>query len=43
MTTYSQCQYEFSPADANTLQSAKVMKAKFKLEDLVSDLSNLPS
>ena len=42
VTTCCFPQYEWNPADANTLYSAKVIKAKFKLEDNVRESLCLP-
>jgi dienelactone hydrolase len=42
VSTFSQPQYDSSVADANTLQSASVIKAKFKLEDVVRESLCLP-
>lgn len=43
VSTYSQAQYETSLADADTLNSASVIKAKFKLEDVVREALCLPA
>lgn len=42
VSTYSQPQYDTSIADADILYSAKVIKAKFKLEDVVREVLCLP-
>ena len=42
VTTFSQPQYDYSLADANVLYSAKVIKGKFKLEDVVRESLCLP-
>jgi len=42
VSTFSQPQYDTSVADANTLYSASVIKAKFKLEDVVREALCLP-
>jgi len=42
VSTFCQPQYESSVADANTLYSASVIKAKFKLEDVVRENLCLP-
>ena len=45
MTTYSQPQYDLDLFDAATLKSASVIKAKFKIEDVVREnlcLSEMP-
>jgi len=45
VSTFSQPQYDTSIADANTLYSASVIKAKFKIEDVVREklcLSEVP-
>merc|ERR1719322_2040164 len=42
VTTYSQAQYDSNIADANTLYSASVIKAKFKIEDTVRESLCLP-
>merc|ERR1712142_781532 len=41
VSTFSQPQYDTSVADANTLYSASVIKAKFKLEDVVREALSL--
>jgi hypothetical protein len=42
VSTYSQCQFESSIIDTDTLFSASVIKAKFKLEDVVRESLCLP-
>ena len=42
VSTFSQPQYDSSVADANTLYSSSVIKAKFKLEDVVRESLCLP-
>merc|ERR1712215_370478 len=42
VSTYSQPQYDSNVADANPLYSASVIKAKFKLEDVVRESLCLP-
>jgi len=42
VTTYCQPQYDSNIADANTLYSASVIKAKFKIEDTVRESLCLP-
>ena len=42
VSTFSQPQYDSSVTDSNTLQSVSVIKAKFKLEDVVRESLCLP-